>query len=201
MPRLRNRIHQSGLVALVAATVICASPGRPLAQDVEYRPWSEILIVVGRDIALSLPDGYVQGKATAVTSDALELDVQATSNTDKYPKGHATIARPLVSVIRVRRSDERAPRVASQTIGQAAVFGGLFGLGSRNGGVKGMVQGAGITLGAATLGAALGRKLDDRKVETVIRIVAEPGDGDHRSPATAARATAGSFPRRPPVQD
>jgi len=189
------------MAALVVAAIIWGAPDLALAQDVEYRPWSEILIVVGRDIALSLPDGYVEGKATAVTTDALELDVQTTSNRDKYPKGHATIARSLVSVIRMRRADERAPRVASQTIGQAAVFGGLFGLGARNGGVKGMVQGAGVTLGAATLGAALGRKLDDRKVETVIRIVAEPVDGDRRSPAAAARPTAGSLSRRPPVQD
>ena len=177
MPRLINRMHHSGTAALVVATIISAAPGRALAQDVEYRPWSEILIVVGRDIALSLPDGYVEGKATAVTADALEMDVQTTSNKDKYSKGHAMIARSLVSVIRMRRGDDRAPRVASQTIGQAAVFGGLMGLGSRNG-VRGSLRNAGVQIGAATLGSAIGRKLDDREVETVIRIVAEPAQSD-----------------------
>ena len=177
MPRLVNRTTHSGIAALVVAVIIGAAPGRALAQDVESRPWSEILIVVGRDIALSLPDGYVEGKATAVTADALELDVRTTSNSDKYPKGPATIARSLVTVIRMRRSDGRAPRVAAQTIGAAAVFGGLAGLGSRNG-VRGTLRNAGVQIGAATLGTAIGRKLDDREMETVIRIVAEPAQSD-----------------------
>ena len=201
MPRLMNRTHhREAAAALVIAAAICATPDRALAQDFETRPWSEILIVVGRNIALSLPDGYVEGKATAVTPDALVLDVQATSNKDAYPKGRATIARSLVSVIRMRRGDGRAPRVASQMIGQAAVFGGLAGFGSRNG-VRGSLRNAGIQIGAAALGSAIGRKFDDRKVETVIRIVAEPGDTDRRSPAAAAKPTAGSLSRRPPVQD
>jgi hypothetical protein len=177
MPRLLNRLHQTGMAALVVAVIIGGTPGRAFAQDVESRPWSEILIVVGRDIALSLPDAYVEGKATAVTTDALELDVQASSNNSKYPKGRATIARSLVSVIRMRRSDGRAPRVATQMLGTAAVFGGLAGLGSRNG-VRGSLRSAGVQIGAAALGTALGRKLDDREVETVIRIVTEPAQSD-----------------------
>ena len=173
MSRLMNRTYHSRTAALVVTAIIWTAPDRALAQDVETRPWSEILIVVGRDIALSLPDGYVEGKATAVTADALELDVKATSNSDRYPKGHATIARSLVSVIRMRRGDGRAPRVAAQTIGAAAVFGGLAGFGARTG-VRGSLRNAGIQIGAAALGTAIGRKLDDREVETVIRIVAEP---------------------------
>jgi hypothetical protein len=181
MPRLTDCKHRKGLAALVVAAVIWTAPDLAIAQEFENRPWSEILIVVGHDIALSLPDGYVEGKATAVTQDTLELDVQTTSNRHAYPKGHTTIARPLVSTIKLRKDDGRAPRVASQTIGQAAVLGGLLGLGSRNHGLKGMAQGAGVSLGAATLGTVLGRKLDGRDMETVIRIVPEPGDVESRN--------------------
>ena len=181
MPRLMNRSCHRGMATLVVAVGIWAAPDQALAQEVENRPWSEILIVVGRNIALSLPDGTLEGKATAVTANTLELDVQTTSNRNAYPPGHTTIARPLVSSIRMRKSDGRAPRVASQTIGQAAALGGLYGLGMRNGGLRGMLQGAGVQIGAATAGAAIGRKLDDREIETVIRIVAEPMDADSRS--------------------
>ena len=197
MPRLTNCKRRKGMAALVVAAVIWTAPGLAVAQEFENRPWSEILIVVGHDVALSLPDGYVEGRATAVTADALELDVRATSTTSAYRRGPATIARSLVTVIRMRKSDGRAPRTASQTIGQAAVFGGLLGLGSRNNGLKGMAQGAGVSLGAATLGSVIGRKLDDREIETVIRIVPEPGDASsERRPV--AQAT--SRPSRWPVE-
>lgn len=192
MPRFTNLNHPV-TTALIAATVICTVPGRALAQDVDYRPWSEILIVVGHDIALTLPDGYVEGKATAVTAESLELDVRSASNTSTYSRGHATIARSLVTVIRMKKSDDRAPRSASQTIGQAAVFGSLMGLGSRNNGLKGMAQGVGVSLGAATLGSVIGRKLDDRQIETVIRIVPEPEDVSGQS---RPRAQATSRPSR-----
>lgn len=171
MPRLANRTHMAAVLVLAATS--WAVPGRALAQSVELRPWSEILIVVDHDIALSLPGGYVRGKALAVTTDALEMDVQESSNPDVYPKGPLTVSRSLVSVIRLRKGDDRAPRVAGATIGQAAVFGGLAALGSRNG-TRGMLRNAGIQVGAATLGTAIGRRLDDRQVETLIRIAPEP---------------------------
>ena len=175
MPRLMNPTHIRTAATLALAWGLLTAPESVLAQDVERRPWSELLIVVGHHVALSLPDGYVEGKALAVTRSALELDVEKTSNADAYPMGHATIARSSVSVIKLKRSDDRAPRVASQTIGQAAVMGGLFGaLGSRNG-LRGSLRGVGIQIGAATAGAAIGRRLDNRHVETLIRVEPEPG--------------------------
>ena len=77
MLRLVTGTHDSRFAAaIVMAAVIGAAPGRVFAQDVETRPWSEILLVVGYDVG-------------------------------------------------------RAPRAATQTIGQSAVFAGLAGLGSR----------------------------------------------------------------------
>ena len=176
MPRFMNPARSIRMAAtLVLAACLLTASELALAQGVERRPWSELVIVVGHNVALSLPDGYVEGKALAVTRDALEMDVQRTSNADTYPKGHATIPRPVVSVIRLRRSDNRAPRVASQTIGQAVVMGGLFGLGSRNG-LRGSLRGVGVQIGAAAAGAAIGRRLDNREVETLIRVAPESGD-------------------------
>jgi hypothetical protein len=174
MPRLMNPAHIRTAATLVLALGLLTAPKPALAQDVERRPWSELLIIVGHNVSLSLPDGYVEGKTLAVTRNALELDVEKTSNADTYPMGRVSIARSSVSVIKLRRSDNRAPRVASQIIGQAAVMGGLFGaLGSRNG-LRGNLRGVGIQIGAATAGAAIGRRLDDRDVETLIRVVPEP---------------------------
>ena len=174
MLRLVTGTHDSRFAAAIVFTaVIWAIPAKALAQDVETRPWSEILVVVGHDVGLSLPDGYIEGKALAVTPDALEIDVQATSNAAVYPMGHATIARPLVSVIRLRKSDGRAPRVATQTIGQSAVFAGLAGFGLRSG-LRGSLKSAAVQIGTATLGVAIGKRFDNRQVETLIRIVPEP---------------------------
>jgi hypothetical protein len=199
MTRLVNRTHNGRIAAvLIIAAGIWAAPRQARAQDVEVRPWSEILIVVGHNVGLSLPDAYVEGEALAVTSNALELDVEKTSNAAAYPKGRVTIARSLVSVIRLRKGDGRAPRVASQTIGQAAVVGGLAagfgGFGSRNG-IRGSLKSAGVQIGAAALGSAIGRRLDDRDVETLIRIAPEPGAADGASPPVA-RSTTPSTERR-----
>lgn len=180
MPRLMNPAHIRTAAALALVSSLLTAPRPAFAQDVERRPWSELVIVVGHSVALSLPDGYVEGRALAVTGDALELDVEKTSNTNAYPKGHVVIARSSVSVVKLRRSDNRAPRVASQTIGSAAVMGGLVGLGSRNG-LRGSLRAVGIQIGAATAGAAIGRRLDDRDVETLIRVVPEPADGSRNS--------------------
>jgi hypothetical protein len=170
IPNLDIRIS----TALVLAVGLLIAPDHALAQNVERRPWSELVVVVGHEIALSLPDGYVEGEALAVTDEGLEIDVAKTSNARVYPKGQTTIPRSRVSVIRLRKSDDRAPRVASATIGQAAIMGGLFGLGSR-GGLRTSLRGVGVQIGAAAAGAALGRRLDNRKVETLIRVVPEPG--------------------------
>ena len=170
--RQRN-VALAGAVVLVVE--IAAGVRSALAQPVENRPWSEMVIVVGHEVSLSLPDGYVEGKALGVTQNALQLDVRKTSNEDLYAEGPTTIARSLITVVRMRRGDNRAPRVASQTLGQAAVFGGLAGLGARNG-LRGGLRNVGVQLGAAAAGVALGRKLDNRTVETVIRIVPEPGN-------------------------
>jgi hypothetical protein len=172
---------------LAVASALVTAPGDARAQDVEYRPWSELVIVVGHKVALSLPDGYVEGRALGVTGDALEVDVEKTSNGDAYSKGPVNIPRARVSVIRLRRSDGRAPRVASQIVGQAAVMGGFFGGLNPRGGIRSSLRGAGIQIGAAAAGAAIGRRLDDRDAETLIRVAPEP----------AASATGESRDRRP----
>ena len=162
----------SGCAVMLALTAILTTPAQARAQDVERRPWSELVIVVGHHIGLSLPDGYVEGRALAVTQDALEVDVEKTSNAGAYSKGPTSIPRSRVSVIRLRQGDGRAPRVASQIIGQAAVVGGLFGaLNPRSGGLGGSLRSAGVQIGAATAGAMIGRRLDNRNVETLIRVV------------------------------
>ena len=176
MPRLMNPVRgASGTATFVLLAALLMAPGLALAQDVERRPWSELVVVVGHDIALSLPDGYVEGEALAVTHDALELDVRKTSNAGTYPKGHVTIPRSRVSVIRLRRGDNGAPRLASQTLGSAAIMGGLYGLGTRTG-LRGNLRGVGVQLGAAAAGAVIGRRLDTRDVETLIRVIPEPGE-------------------------
>jgi hypothetical protein len=181
MPRLTKPGRHITIAAVLAATSLVTLPEHARAQDVEHRPWSELVVVVGHNVALSLPDGYVEGRALAVTHEALVLDVEKTSDAAMYPKGHTNVPRTRVSVIRLRRSDDRAPRVASQVIGQAAIMGGLFGLGSRSG-IRGSLRGAGVQIGAATAGAVIGRRLDNRDIETVIRIVPEPGDDPGGSP-------------------
>jgi hypothetical protein len=189
-----NAVRGNGPAAVFALmTGLAMVPNPALAQDVEHRPWSELVVVVGHDVALSLPDGYVEGRAVAVTNEALEVDVDKTSSTGAYRKGLTTIPRARVSVIRLRKGDNRAPRVASQLVGQAAVMGGLFGLVSRNG-IRGDLRGVGVQLGAATAGAVIGRRLDNREVETVIRVVP---DSDGAAASTRRRDTCLAEPDDP----
>jgi len=169
----RRHDRKVAVAALIVAASLCAAPRQALAQDAESRPWSEMLIVVGHDVALSLPDGYVEGRAVAVTRDALEMEIRETSNAAAYPKGPASIGRSLISVVLLRRTEDGAPGVAAQTVGQAAVFGGLAGLGSRRS-LRDTIGRTALTMGAAAAGAIIGRRLDRRQVETVIRIRPAP---------------------------
>ena len=175
MPRLTNPVRgRRPAVVFALMTGLAVVPNPALAQDVEHRPWSELVVVVGHDVAIPLPDGYVEGRAVAVTNEALEVDVEQTSSTGAYRTGLTIIPRARVTVVRLRKDDNRAPRVASQIVGQAAVMGGLFGLVSRNG-IRGNLRGVGVQLGAATAGAVIGRRLDNREVETVIKVIPESG--------------------------
>ena len=177
-------MKRNGRALAVGMLLICAwtSAGQnvTVAQVVEHRPWSEILLVVGNKVALSLPDGaYVQGKALAVLPEALELNVDKTSNPDLYPQGENSIPRSQISVMEVWIKRRRDFPIATHVIGSATSPAGIIGIGAigaRIGGYGGLAAHTAVTLGGAIVGVMIGKKLDTEEVATLIRIVSEPSD-------------------------
>jgi len=49
--------------------------------------WEDLPLVQGKTVRISLPGGFVTGKATSVEADALVVDLQKTSDPNTYPKG------------------------------------------------------------------------------------------------------------------
>lgn len=166
----------------IAATLVllCGNAGFA-AQEREFRlAWGDLKpLIEGQEIALTLPDStHIQGKATAVRTDSLVVDVRKTSNTNLHPKGEAMIPRSSVFTIEAKKLRK------GSTIAKFAGWVGGSVAGSAIGGAAGGLAGdiAGSAAGGE-LGEAAGRRLG--RNSTIIWII----------PVNINRASAGALER------
>src|SRR5947199_8499293 len=95
---LRTRISWTSIAVQILMSIFCsgvpaaaqapAHLARASAGELEL-PWSDLgSLVAGHRVKLVLPDTEViQGQVVAVREDALVLNVNKTTNRQKYPKG------------------------------------------------------------------------------------------------------------------
>ncbi|HWP84082.1 MAG TPA: hypothetical protein VNN17_02750, partial [Terriglobia bacterium] len=178
----------AALIVWMFPVVVIALHGTAAAQDVEHRPWSELLIVVGKRVSVSLPDGaYLEGTALGVSHDALQMDAKKSTRPDRYPLGAVSIPRPMISLIQVwNRRSSKTP-AAALIIGAATSARGLLGFGGflgRIDGYGGLAATTAATLGGAILGAVISKKMDTEEVPTLIRILPDPPPLPSPAPGT-----------------
>ena len=146
-------------------------------------PWSQLAPVIDqRRIALVLPGGtHVEGKVIDVTGEALVLNVTKTSDSSAQPKGKTSIARSAVSVIRLNET-KGSKRWLWTSVGGGAgaasgwlLAEGVYHVSGEGQGIWKEPAGAGLIMGLAGGGAALGYILgrSSDQVETYIKIVSE----------------------------
>ncbi len=124
--------------------------------------------LVGRNIALRLPDGArLSGTVLDVQDDGLRINVRRTSQKRLYPKGDSLIPRGSVREVEVRKSGGHTWRVVG-----AAIMGGIgFAAGMPFIAIAGEAAlGTGIIAGGTGLGYLMGWSSDEHKV----RIAVEP---------------------------
>jgi len=110
--------------------------------------WSELSgQITGHTVTLTLPDGhYVEGHVTAVQPDALQLNVNKTSDRQAIPKGKLSAPRSSISRIGLKTKTVKG-RTTGVGVG-LAVAGGLIGAGAIKQGYEG--------LGLAIIGGIVG---------------------------------------------
>lgn len=160
----------AGLAVLMC--LLCASPAVRASSGELELPWSDLgSMVAGHRVKLVLPDTEViQGLVVAVREDALVLNINKTSNRQKYPKGQNVIQRVSVSTIQVEtsRSSGRIIGLAVGSLG-GLTLGGDLAAHAAGSEAKALSTFFGVATACTLAGYYLGRAHD--RPLTVIRIV------------------------------
>ena len=101
-----NASYRSAVVVVAAflfsltPNIVLAAPASQLALR-----WSELPpVLMGRQISVQLTDGAtVEGRYSSLQAGALSMEVSKTSDPAKHPEGAASLARPELTQITVKR--------------------------------------------------------------------------------------------------
>jgi hypothetical protein len=179
-----NAIYRNAVV-VVAAFLFSLTPNILLARPPELLAlrWSELPpVLMGRQISVQLPDGAtVEGRYSSLQAGALSMEVSKTSDPAKHPQGAASLARPELTQITVKRHRGSTGRTigliaaAAISVAVAVVLGAIVNNegGSSSTAVLGV---AGATAGGAFgIGYLVGWLADyaGSRPELVVRIIPE----------------------------
>jgi hypothetical protein len=178
-----NAIYRNAVV-VVAAFLFSLTPNILLARPPETLAlrWSELPpVLTGRQISVQLTDGEtVEGRYSSLQADALSMEVSKTSDPAKHPQGAASLARPELTQITVKRHRGSTGRTigliaaAAISVAVAVVLGAIV---NNEGGSSSAALGvAGATAGGAFgIGYLVGWLADyaGSRPELVVRIIPE----------------------------
>ena len=153
-----NAIYRNAVVVVAAflfslnPNIVLAAPASQLALR-----WSELQPVLdGRQISVQLPDGAtVEGRYSSLQADALSMEVSKTSDPAKHPRGAASLARPELAQITVKRHRGWKGRTIGLIAGGAiaAIFVGVLNAIVNN---EGEWSSTGAGIAAAMTGGVIG---------------------------------------------
>jgi hypothetical protein len=87
--------------------------------------WENLSMVQGKTVRVFLPGGFVTGKASAVESDALAVDVKKTSDVKTYPKGMLRVPREKLHRLEMQTKGKTG-RIVLTSLGTVlGISGGL----------------------------------------------------------------------------
>jgi len=163
---------KTGAVVLLLALV--SAPTAFADQSPLRVKWDGLGIVVGKTVAVNMPDGtVVSGRATAVEPDNLQVQVNRSSNPAAWPKGLTRVPRATLHTIEMRTKTARF-RIIGTIVGfvGGAVGGAVAAIGVQGGILGNQNQGQAAATFLAITGAAtaagyfLGNSAD-RRVTTI----------------------------------
>jgi hypothetical protein len=134
--------------------------------------WEGLSAVVGRKVRVVMPDGArIEGRATAVETDALVVEIHKTSNKATYPKGKYLVPRATLRAVDVDDPTFRWRAVGLAIGGGLGVFSAILAKASAGGFIHSPALEGAFGAGAVGLpvgGYLLGRPADRRTITYVI---------------------------------
>jgi hypothetical protein len=158
--------HTAG-ICLMLMLGWCAPPADAGSEDQRHVPWDGLSEIVGQNVHVVMPDGArIEGRATKLEADALEVEIRKTTNKAAYPKGKFLVARATLKAVDVDRNT-KGWRITGLAIGGTigVLFCAVFvpGTASRRAALD-VAAAAGLTAG----GYLLGRMADRHTITYVI---------------------------------
>jgi hypothetical protein len=92
------------LLAAFSLLLLCSAPIFAGSADQRQIAWSDLPMVFDQNIRIVMPDGTrIEGKAVALESDALAVQVTKTTNVNDYPKGRLLVPRATLQAFDIHR--------------------------------------------------------------------------------------------------
>ena len=164
--------YKRGVAIGLLLTVGWGAP-RAAAENREQRQitWAGLGVVIGHKVRIAMPDGArIEGRATAVESDALAVEIARTSNPAAYPKGRFLVPRASLKTLDMERPTGHW-RVVGLAVGggvgvlMVVLAVALSGFRSQHAAEGALIAGA---VGVPVGGYLLGRAADRRTITYVI---------------------------------
>jgi hypothetical protein len=147
----------------------CAPPADAESGDQRHVTWDGLSEIVGQNVHVVMPDGArIEGRASKLEADALEVEIRKTTNKAAYPKGKFLVARATLKAVDVDRNT-KGWRITGLAIGGGigilfcTVFLGKSAANARRASLD-VAAAAGLTTG----GYLLGRMADRHTITYVI---------------------------------
>jgi hypothetical protein len=131
--------------------------------------WSDLPMVFNKNIRIVMPDGTrIEGKAVALETDALAVQVTKTTNANDYPKGKLLVPRATLQAFDILNPTYHW-RVVGTTLGTLAGVVAVVGIAIVKGGSGDIPVGAWAAGGAIPVaGYFLGQRADQRVTTYVV---------------------------------
>jgi hypothetical protein len=111
-------------ICLILMLGWCAPPADAENEDQRHVTWDGLSEIVGQNVHVVMPDGArIEGRATKLEADALEVEIRKTTNKAAYPKGKFLVARATLKAVDVDRNT-KGWRITGLAIG--GTIGVLF---------------------------------------------------------------------------
>jgi hypothetical protein len=86
----------------IGVAILSILPLLAEGSEVMHVKWEDLPMVQDKTIRISLPGGFISGKADSVEADALVVEVEQTSDPKTYPKGMLRVSREKLHRLEMR---------------------------------------------------------------------------------------------------
>ena len=148
--------------------LFCSAPIFAGNTDQRQIAWSDLPTVFDKNIRIVMPDGTrIEGKAVALETDALAVQVTKTTNVNDYPKGRLLVPRATLQAFDIRNPTYHW-RVIGTALGTLAGVVALVGVAIIAGGSDFPAAAGAAGAAIPVAGYFLGQRADQRVTTYVV---------------------------------